>query len=203
MVRFANEAELQVFLHNIESEYAQYAPTLWQHGLRTTRQLANASKPALLAWGLPDLHINDMQALAVSVGELWVYQRTSHMHDLLSMAVLPSHSVWQCLQISYLFFFAWLHCGVSPFISVELASDLRCSCLTKITVHASRRRDCWQAYSVVMMYSHMQRCSVMHQQFRVSVASRLASRLAFCEQWLIYFLYLSQLAFLSRFAASS
>ena len=64
MTRFASEAELEVFLRKLDPDYAQYASTLWQNGVRTTNQLANANKALLLIWGLLGLHVSDIQARA-------------------------------------------------------------------------------------------------------------------------------------------
>lgn len=69
MARFASLAELEVFLCMLEPDYAQYASVLWQQQVRTANQLANASKPLLLSWGLLELHVDDIKARAVSTGE--------------------------------------------------------------------------------------------------------------------------------------
>ncbi|DBA94342.1 TPA: hypothetical protein ACH3X1_001949 [Trebouxia sp. C0004] len=37
---------------------------LQQNGVRTARQLANATKPLLLSWGLTELYIDDIKATA-------------------------------------------------------------------------------------------------------------------------------------------
>lgn len=69
MTRFASEAELKVFLRKLDPDYAKYASTLWQNGVRTPHQLANANKALLLVWGLLELHVSDIQARAESAGE--------------------------------------------------------------------------------------------------------------------------------------
>ena len=69
MARFASAAELESFLRKLEPDYAQYATALWQHQVQTARQLANASKPLLLSWGLLELHVDDLKVRANSAGE--------------------------------------------------------------------------------------------------------------------------------------
>ncbi|DBB05863.1 TPA: hypothetical protein ACH3X3_009872 [Trebouxia sp. C0006] len=64
MARFASEAELETFLGRLDPDYSQFASTLWQNGVRTARQLANATKPLLLSYGLPELYIDDINATA-------------------------------------------------------------------------------------------------------------------------------------------
>ena len=49
MARFASEAELQTFLARLGPDNSHFASTLWQHGVRRARQLANATKPLLLS----------------------------------------------------------------------------------------------------------------------------------------------------------
>ena len=44
MARFASEAELETFLVKLDSDYGQYASAVWQDGVRTANQLANADK---------------------------------------------------------------------------------------------------------------------------------------------------------------
>ena len=70
MARFASQAELETFLSRLDPEYSQFAFSLWQNGVRTTRQLADATKPLLLSWGLPELYIDDIKATADRTGEL-------------------------------------------------------------------------------------------------------------------------------------
>ena len=48
MARFASEAELEIFLGRLDPDYSQFAPTLWQKGVKTARQLANATKPLMV-----------------------------------------------------------------------------------------------------------------------------------------------------------
>ena len=69
MARFASQAELETFLSGLDLEYSQFASSLWQNGVRTARQLANATKPLLLSWGLPELYIDDIKATADRTGE--------------------------------------------------------------------------------------------------------------------------------------
>ena len=73
MTRFASEAELEVFLRKLDPDYAKYASTLWQNGVRTPHQLANANKALLLVWGLLELHVSDIQARAEGAGEQVTY----------------------------------------------------------------------------------------------------------------------------------
>lgn len=69
MAHFASEAELHTFLDRIDSDYSRFASTLWQHGVKTPRQLAHATKPLLLSWGLPELYVDDIKATADRPGE--------------------------------------------------------------------------------------------------------------------------------------
>lgn len=64
MARFASEAELGTFLGRLDPDYFQFASTLWQNGVKTARQLVNATKPLLLSYGLPELYIDDIKAEA-------------------------------------------------------------------------------------------------------------------------------------------
>ena len=60
MTRFAIEANLKVFLRKLSPDYAKHAFKVWQNGVRTTNQLANASKALLLACGLSEVHVSDI-----------------------------------------------------------------------------------------------------------------------------------------------
>lgn len=73
MARFGSEAELATFLGKLDEEYAKYAAALWQTGIRTSRQLLNASKHILLSAGLPELHVDDIKASAGDAGEQLAY----------------------------------------------------------------------------------------------------------------------------------
>lgn len=65
MARFASKAELEVFLDSLDPDYGQYATTMWQHGIRTARQLANAHKEDMLAAGVTSaMHATDIKASA-------------------------------------------------------------------------------------------------------------------------------------------
>ena len=70
MARFASEAELETFLGRLNPDYSEFASALWQHGVKTPRQLANAREPILLSCGLPELYIDDIKATADRPGEL-------------------------------------------------------------------------------------------------------------------------------------
>lgn len=70
MARFADEAELKQFLCALNSEYAQYASSMWKKGIRTAHHIANARELILLSCGLPALYIDDVKARAVRTGEL-------------------------------------------------------------------------------------------------------------------------------------
>ena len=76
MAHFASLAELEVFLHKLYPEYAQYASVLWQHQVRMVDHLANASKSLLLSWGLLELHVDDIKTRAGSTGEHSAYNGT-------------------------------------------------------------------------------------------------------------------------------
>ncbi len=69
MARFASEAELETYLGRLDSDYSQFASALWQNGVRTVHQLANAREPILLSCGLPELYIDDIKARADRTGE--------------------------------------------------------------------------------------------------------------------------------------
>ncbi len=65
MARFANEAELETFLGKLDPDYGQYAPAVWQNGVRTAHQLANADNEDLVAAGVTSaIHAIDMKARA-------------------------------------------------------------------------------------------------------------------------------------------
>ena len=70
MARFAGEAELETFLRGLDPDYSQFASTLWQKGVKTASQLANARESILLACGLPELYIDDIKARADRTGDL-------------------------------------------------------------------------------------------------------------------------------------
>lgn len=66
--RFRSEAKLSAFLGKLDQDYAQYAAVLWQTGIRTSRQLSDASKHILLSAGLRELHVADIKARASGTG---------------------------------------------------------------------------------------------------------------------------------------
>ncbi|DBB11525.1 TPA: hypothetical protein ACH3X3_006927 [Trebouxia sp. C0006] len=68
MARFGNVAELATFLGKLDADYAEYAPALWQKGIKTLRQLANFSEPHYLACDVPEGHIDDIKARADTTG---------------------------------------------------------------------------------------------------------------------------------------
>ena len=70
MARFGNATELATFLGKLDADYAEYAPALWQKGIKTPRQLANFSEPHYLACDVPEGHIDDIKARADTTGEL-------------------------------------------------------------------------------------------------------------------------------------
>ena len=70
MARFGDVAELATFLGKLDAEYAEYAPALWQKGIKTPLQLANFSEPHYLACDVPEGHIDDIKARADTTGEL-------------------------------------------------------------------------------------------------------------------------------------
>ena len=70
MARFASDAELETILGRLDPDYSQFASALWQNGVRTAHQLANATEPILLSCGLPKLYIDDIKARADRTGEL-------------------------------------------------------------------------------------------------------------------------------------
>ena len=83
MARFGNKAELATFLGKLDADYAEYAPALWQKGIKTPRQLANFSEAHYVACDVPEGHIDDIKARADTTGELLacntLYQ---HIHRL-------------------------------------------------------------------------------------------------------------------------
>ncbi|DBA81527.1 TPA: hypothetical protein ACH3X1_007301 [Trebouxia sp. C0004] len=61
----ASEAELKTFLGRLDPDYAQYASAVWQIGVRTAHQLANADKEDLVAAGVTSaIHAKDIKARA-------------------------------------------------------------------------------------------------------------------------------------------
>ncbi|DBB05235.1 TPA: hypothetical protein ACH3X3_010474 [Trebouxia sp. C0006] len=65
MARFASEAELETFLGKLDPDYGQYASAVWQNGVRTAHQLANADKEDLVAAGVASaIHAQDIRARA-------------------------------------------------------------------------------------------------------------------------------------------
>ncbi len=70
MARFGNVAELATFLGKLDVDYAEYAPALWQKGIKIPQQLANFSEPHYLACDVPEGHIDDIKARADTTGEL-------------------------------------------------------------------------------------------------------------------------------------
>ena len=68
MARFASAAELEDFLRELDPDYAQHAPALWHHQVRSTCQLAGATASLLVSWGLPELHVDDIKARAGTTG---------------------------------------------------------------------------------------------------------------------------------------
>ncbi len=65
MARFAIEAELETFLVKLDQDYGQYASAVWQNGVRTANQLANADKEDLVAAGVTSaIHAKDIKARA-------------------------------------------------------------------------------------------------------------------------------------------
>ena len=72
MARFGSEAELAAFLGKLDPDYAQYAPALWQEGIKTPKQLSNFSEPHYLACHVLRGHIDDIKARAEGPGKLWL-----------------------------------------------------------------------------------------------------------------------------------
>ncbi|KAL0021289.1 hypothetical protein WJX79_009826 [Trebouxia sp. C0005] len=68
MARFASEAKLETFLGRLDPDYSPSASTLWQQGVKTAFQLANARESILLACGLSELYIDDIKARADRTG---------------------------------------------------------------------------------------------------------------------------------------
>ena len=69
MTRFSSVTELAVFLGKLDPDYAGYATALWQKGIRTSQQLANAREQIMLSANVPELHIDDIQARTGDTGE--------------------------------------------------------------------------------------------------------------------------------------
>ena len=70
LARFGNVSELATFLGKLDADYAEYAPALWQKGIKIPRQLANFSEPHYPACDVPEGHIDDIKARADTTGEL-------------------------------------------------------------------------------------------------------------------------------------
>lgn len=82
MARFGNVAELATFLGKLDEDYAEYAPALWQKGIKTRQQLANFSEPHYLACGVAEGHIDDIKARADTMGELLACTTCKHTYWL-------------------------------------------------------------------------------------------------------------------------
>ena len=119
MARFGNVAELVTFLGKLDADYAEYAPALWQKGIKTPRQLANFSEPHYLACDVPEGHIDDIKARADTTGEL------------LACNTLYKHIYWNVTNTLYT-----CTCGVRNPVHVglqllkQLLSQLLKACLT-------------------------------------------------------------------------
>ncbi|KAL0050904.1 hypothetical protein WJX82_009701 [Trebouxia sp. C0006] len=68
MARFGNVVELATFLGKLDVDYAEYAPALWQKGIKIPQQLANSSEPHYLACDVPEGHIDDIKSRADTTG---------------------------------------------------------------------------------------------------------------------------------------
>ncbi|KAL3147719.1 hypothetical protein ABBQ32_002462 [Trebouxia sp. C0010 RCD-2024] len=96
MARFGNVAELATFLGKLDADYAEYAPALWQKGIRTPRQLANFSEPHYSACDVPEGHIDDIKARADTTGSAIVSRdvheqtRSKRLADAMSRIDTPS-----------------------------------------------------------------------------------------------------------------
>ena len=70
MARFASITDLQAFLGRLDQDYAQYAPALWQQGVRRAEQLVNADKQDLMAAGVKSaIHAKDIKSRAGTQGQ--------------------------------------------------------------------------------------------------------------------------------------
>ena len=86
MARFASEAELETFLGKLDPDYGQYASAVWQNGVRTAHQLANADKEDLVAAGITSaMHPSDIKARA---------QQATGTHSFTTMYALPSYKTY-------------------------------------------------------------------------------------------------------------
>ena len=71
MAPFASEVELETFLGRLDPDYGQYASAVWQNGVRTAHQLANADKEDLVAAGVTSaIHAKDVKARPGPQGQL-------------------------------------------------------------------------------------------------------------------------------------
>ena len=69
MARFATEAQLETFLGRLDLDYGQYASAVWQNGVKTAHQLANADKEDLVAAGvISAIHAKDIKPRAEPQG---------------------------------------------------------------------------------------------------------------------------------------
>lgn len=95
MARSASKAELETCLGRLDPDYSQFAPTLWQNGVRTACQLANATKPLLLSWALPELCIDDIKATA---GRTGVAASSDVLEPLKKFAETAAENVYKRLK---------------------------------------------------------------------------------------------------------
>ncbi len=68
---------MEAFLGHLDQDYAQYAPALWQNGVRRADQLANADKEDLIAAGVTSaIHAKDIKTRAGTQGHDYAGQCT-------------------------------------------------------------------------------------------------------------------------------
>ncbi len=63
-MRFSDQQELAAYLNSLDPTYGSHAERLWQAGLRTVNQLANAEQQTLMDAGVNAFEASDMKARA-------------------------------------------------------------------------------------------------------------------------------------------
>ena len=141
MARFGNVAELATFLGKLDADYAEYAPALWEKGIKTPRQLANFSEPHYLACDVPEGHIDDIKARADTTGEL------------LACNTLYKHIYWNVTNTLYT-----RTCGVGNpvHVGLQLVAQLLEGVVTKKqrSIHTASPICLWLEADPICLHLH-------------------------------------------------
>jgi hypothetical protein len=67
MQAFCSESDLDKYLQRLGSHYSRYAKPLWEFGVRSAAELANASSATLKKAGIDnDLHLENVKGTATA-----------------------------------------------------------------------------------------------------------------------------------------